>query len=200
MRRFLRLLTPAVADICLPDARGAVLAQLHDQPAVAAAATDDLEVRWQTGPSPDYDALWVQFRTRFAIAIDKTASYLHYRYVEAPILRYRFLDIRRRGRLISQLVARAQVTPAGEFYRIASGDGLYEILARRVIDWLWFPSCFRPGFHTERPDSHLFLEQFIPFDYANQACGDDGGAFSDTAGGRYGDWRRATRSWHPYQP
>lgn len=82
----------------------------------------------------------------------------------------------------------------------AASGVLYEILARRVIDRLWFPSSFRPGFHTERPDSHLFLEQFIPFDYANQACEDDGGAFSDLGGGRYGDWRRATTSWHPYQP
>lgn len=82
----------------------------------------------------------------------------------------------------------------------AGTGNLYETLARRIIDRLWFPSCFRPGFHTERPDSHLFLEQFILFDYANQACDDDGGAFIDTAGGRYGDWRRAPRGWHPYRP
>ena len=42
---------------------------------------------------------------------------------------------------------------------------IYEILSRKIIDLKWFPSVFRPGFHTIRPDSHWFLEQFIPFDF-----------------------------------
>ena len=45
---------------------------------------------------------------------------------------------------------------------------LHNIICRRIIDNGWFPSVNRPGFHSERPDSHLFLEQWIPFDYANQ--------------------------------
>ena len=44
---------------------------------------------------------------------------------------------------------------------------LYEILCRRIIERKWFPTVFRAGFHVERPDSHLFLEQWIPFDLSN---------------------------------
>ena len=51
---------------------------------------------------------------------------------------------------------------------------LLESLARRIIDRAWFPNSFRPGFHTERPDAHWFLEQWLPFDFANQSFpGDD---------------------------
>ena len=58
----------------------------------------------------------------------------------------------------------------------ASSDSLQQILSRRVIDRQWFPAANRPGFHVIRPDSHWFLEQFIPFDFSNQAmvAGRDG--------------------------
>lgn len=82
----------------------------------------------------------------------------------------------------------------------AAGPVLYEILARRIIDRMWFPAAYRPGFNTERPDSHLFLEQFIPVDFANQATGEDDGPQRDVTGGRFGDWRRARRDWQPYHP
>ena len=74
-----------------------------------------------------------------------------------------------------------------------------EILAKKIIDREWFPSCFRPGFHTERPDSNWFLEQWIPFDFANQSC-DSVTEQPDLADGRYGNWERATKSWVPYHP
>jgi len=83
----------------------------------------------------------------------------------------------------------------------AASNTLFQILCRRVIDHGWFPVANRPGFHVTRPDSHWFLEQFIPFDFANQALtnqGDDGQA--DLAGGRFGDWRRAPANWQPYHP
>jgi len=83
----------------------------------------------------------------------------------------------------------------------ANTPKLFEILASRVIDRHWFPSVNRPGFHTERPDSHWFLEQFIPFDFANQAMrAGDGGEQPDLAAGRFGDWRRAPVNWSPYRP
>lgn len=82
----------------------------------------------------------------------------------------------------------------------ASGPFLYEILARKIIDRLWFPAVYRPGFNTERPDSHHFLEQFIPVDYANQATDEDDSLQQDISGGRYGDWRRAPRTWRAYHP
>lgn len=83
----------------------------------------------------------------------------------------------------------------------ANEPTLFQTLARRILDRMWFPAANRPGFHVTRPDSHWFLEQFIPFDYANQAMRDaDGGEQRDVGGGRFGDWRRASRAWRPYHP
>lgn len=77
---------------------------------------------------------------------------------------------------------------------------LNEILCHAVIDRGWFPAAFRPGFHTERPDSNWFLEQWIPFDYANQAMKEDVEGQADLANGRFGDWRFAPTEWRPYHP
>lgn len=76
---------------------------------------------------------------------------------------------------------------------------LNQILCRRLVDHGWFPVTNRPGFHSERPDSHAFLEQWLPFDYANQSYEDESGQ-KDLRGGRFGDWRRAPRSWTGYRP
>ncbi len=76
---------------------------------------------------------------------------------------------------------------------------LHEIVTRRIIEDNWFPVVNRPGFHTERPDSHLFLEQWIPFDYANQYTKQDENQ-PDFMGGRFGDWRRSPASWRGYHP
>jgi hypothetical protein len=79
---------------------------------------------------------------------------------------------------------------------------LLEILCRRIIDRKWFPSCFRAGFHAERPDSHWFLEQWIPFDFSNQAMKytDLEKGQIDIDEGRFGDWRRAPSDWSFYHP
>lgn len=77
---------------------------------------------------------------------------------------------------------------------------LNEILARKIIDRMWFPSVFRPGFHTERPDSNWFLEQWIPFDYGNQAADSNDDSQLDVKDGRFGNWRRAPKEWIPYHP
>ena len=77
---------------------------------------------------------------------------------------------------------------------------IYEILAKKIIDKNWFPSAYRPGFHTERPDSNWFLEQWIPFDYANQSMKDENNDQPDLAEGRFGDWRRAPKEWKVYHP
>lgn len=76
---------------------------------------------------------------------------------------------------------------------------LIEILCRRILEDNWFPTVNRPGFHAERPDSHAFLEQWIPFDYANQVHEDDIDQ-PDLSGGRFGDWRRAPTTWRGYRP
>jgi len=83
----------------------------------------------------------------------------------------------------------------------ASSDSLHQTLSRRVIDRQWFPAAIRPGFHVIRPDSHWFLEQFIPFDYSNQAVPptEEDRAQGDIEAGRFGDWRRAPVTWEPYQ-
>jgi hypothetical protein len=84
----------------------------------------------------------------------------------------------------------------------ASSDSLHQILSRRIIDRRWFPAVHRPGFHVIRPDSHWFLEQFIPFDFSNQAMPpkeEDTKQFGLNSG-RFGDWRRAPVSWQPYHP
>lgn len=77
-----------------------------------------------------------------------------------------------------------------------------EALTRRVIERHWFPSCYRAGFHAERPDIHWFLEQFVPFDLSNTSVENPGEIerHGDFAGGRFGDWRRAPRDWSPYHP
>jgi hypothetical protein len=81
-----------------------------------------------------------------------------------------------------------------------NSSNIYDILSRKVIDRLWFPCVFRPGFHTERPDINWFLEQWIPFDYANQSVKGKDTDQPDIDKGRYGDWRRAPTNWIPYNP
>ena len=79
---------------------------------------------------------------------------------------------------------------------------LYETVCRRLIDRSWFPSAFRAGFQAERPDSHLFLEQWIPFDFTNMSIEnwDSLETQSDFRLGRSGNWKGAPTSWVPYHP
>lgn len=79
---------------------------------------------------------------------------------------------------------------------------LYQILCRRVIEREWFPAVFRAGFQTERPDSHWFLEQWMPFDISNMAVEDNAAldVSIDFRKGRSGDWRLAPADWSLYQP
>ena len=85
---------------------------------------------------------------------------------------------------------------------MGSNDKLFQILCRRIIDRLWFPTVSRPGFNVTRPDSHWFMEQFIPFDYASLSyeVSDVEKKQFDFSNGRSGDWRRAPMSWEPYHP
>jgi len=80
---------------------------------------------------------------------------------------------------------------------------LYQILCRKIIERNFFPTVFRAGFHIERPDSNLFLEQWIPFDISNISCGSDGtdnDKTTDFRKGRTGDWRIAPSDWSIYHP
>ena len=82
-----------------------------------------------------------------------------------------------------------------------STDILHEIITRRVINNNWFPTVNRAGFHTVRRDSSIFMEEWIPFDYSNQAqYNSEDTVQADVVDGRFGDWRRAPKSWKPYHP
>jgi hypothetical protein len=88
----------------------------------------------------------------------------------------------------------------GTVYDPASS--IHAILTHHLVDREWFPKSFRAGFHAERPDSHAFLEQWIPHDFSNQAIEDDGTTANqlDVDYHRFGDWKRAPKSWGWYHP
>lgn len=79
---------------------------------------------------------------------------------------------------------------------------IVQTLCRRLIDRGEFANCFRPGFHCERPDSNWLLEQFIPFDFGNQAIEipKEDKKQPNIGNGRLGDWRRAPSDWSEYHP
>jgi len=79
---------------------------------------------------------------------------------------------------------------------------LHQILCRRILERHFFPSVFRAGFQAERPDSHWFLEQWIPFDGTNMAIEnpEEFELHNDFKKGRSGDWRRAPADWSIYHP
>jgi len=78
-------------------------------------------------------------------------------------------------------------------------DNLYQVLCRRIIDENWFPVANRAGFHVERPDSHLFLEQYIPFDLSNTNKKEKRSQDVVEAASGW-DWRRAPNNWEIYNP
>ena len=81
-------------------------------------------------------------------------------------------------------------------------EGIYELLCRKILDRNFFPSCYRAGFQSERPDSHWFLEQWIPFDITNMAISNKKhwNKFRDFRLGRSGNWKDAPNDWRIYNP
>lgn len=76
-----------------------------------------------------------------------------------------------------------------------------EILARRIIDHSWFPSCFRPGGHMETGDINFWLENWIPFDLGHQNVEDPQEILKiHPIPGRFVDWRGAPTDWTIYHP
>ena len=73
----------------------------------------------------------------------------------------------------------------------------YRSLCHRILDCKHFPSVFRPGYHMERVDLNLFLEQWIPFDYANQNIK---GQQNSANYGRIQNWDGAPTDWSVYHP
>ncbi|CAA7621687.1 hypothetical protein [Magnetospirillum sp. UT-4] len=76
---------------------------------------------------------------------------------------------------------------------------IFEIVSRRVLERHWFPCANRPGLNVERPDSHWFLEQWLPYDMGNNHADHDHDQ-PDLDHGRWGDWRRAPLDWVVYHP
>jgi hypothetical protein len=81
---------------------------------------------------------------------------------------------------------------------IQNGNEHLQSLAHRLIDCEHFPAVFRPGYHQEKIDLNLFLEQWIPFDYAN-LNGAEHGRWQ-YRNHRFIDWRQAPQDWQPYHP
>jgi hypothetical protein len=79
---------------------------------------------------------------------------------------------------------------------------LYEIVARRIVERDFFPAVYRAGFQAERPDSHWWLEQWVPFDISNMALEDNSALddYSDFRLGRSANWRWAPADWSTYHP
>lgn len=79
---------------------------------------------------------------------------------------------------------------------------IHQILTRRLIEKKWFPKVNRAGFHSERPDSNWFLEQWIPFDPSNQAIDTTTSKEiqKDAINCRFGDWVGAPSDWSVYHP
>ena len=73
----------------------------------------------------------------------------------------------------------------------------YTSLCHRILDCHDFPAVFRPGYHMERVDLNVFLEQWIPFDYANQNVS---GRQESTNYGRFQNWDGAPVDWTVYHP
>jgi hypothetical protein len=82
---------------------------------------------------------------------------------------------------------------------VNSMDEILQILCRKVIEDEWFPTVYRPGFHSERQDANLFLEQWFPFDFGNQRFDDEINQ-KDMQFGRFGNWTRAPKTWRGYNP
>lgn len=78
---------------------------------------------------------------------------------------------------------------------------LHQVMCRRLIEKHWFPRINRAGFHTIRPDSNFFLEQWIPFDASNQSMVEENEQVQkDAINGRFGDWKGAPSDWSVYHP
>jgi hypothetical protein len=76
---------------------------------------------------------------------------------------------------------------------------LHQSISIRLIERRWFPKIHRAGFHTERPDSNWFLEQWIPFDASNQSIEEEHFQ-KDDVNHRFGDWSGAPDNWSIYNP
>jgi hypothetical protein len=76
---------------------------------------------------------------------------------------------------------------------------IHQILSNRILQYSFFPTCFRPGFHAEGQDANLFLEQWIPFDFANQRHSKSPVPMEEKLES-FANWHEAPLTWNPYHP
>lgn len=84
--------------------------------------------------------------------------------------------------------------------QIGSVDLFFQILARRLFEFKWFPRVNRAGFHSVRTISNFLLEMYIPFDASNQAIEEENDKQKDNSFGRFGNWYGAPNDWSIYNP
>jgi len=86
---------------------------------------------------------------------------------------------------------------------ISFSNVLNESIARKIIDYNWFPAAHRPTC-TEHVDLNIWLEQWVPFDFANNNKESDELMESEVRAGRFPyrllDWRGAPTDWSVYNP
>jgi len=86
---------------------------------------------------------------------------------------------------------------------ISFSNVLNESIARKIIDYNWFPAAYRPTC-TEHVDLNIWLEQWIPFDFANNNKEKDELLESEIQAGRFPnrlmDWRGTPTDWSIYNP
>ncbi len=76
---------------------------------------------------------------------------------------------------------------------------IHHILCHRIINHEFFPTCYRPGYHAEGQDANFFLEQWIPFDFANQRYHEQV-VDLEINDYRIANWNRAPNIWNAYHP
>jgi hypothetical protein len=81
-------------------------------------------------------------------------------------------------------------------YTVSNSDHLTATVSKLLIDRDYFPNCFRAGHTAERFDLHVFLEQWIPFDFSNHSIIKK----NNSATSRFGNWKDADKTWSPYNP
>lgn len=113
MRRFIVVHDSRAAELCRPG-EGGVVANAR----VETAAVPGASARWISEIPDDYDALWDRASQSIPCTTDRNASYIAWRYRDAPYLDYRMVEVRAASELRGLAILRMQPTPAGEVCRI----------------------------------------------------------------------------------
>jgi hypothetical protein len=80
-----------------------------------------------------------------------------------------------------------------------SSDEYNQILCRNIIEQRHFPSAYRAGYCLERYDSNLWLENWIPYDFSNEAPSFKM-SIKEMINNDMDYWLRAPSDWRHYHP